>query len=290
VASGVALVFSGAGRRGARLVQLWLARATRIGCAELQHQYRAQDGGCPSSHALNLPGYPAAFNGGLLLASSVGIIALMPQILLAHVLAAGDKGYVLCTEGLRLVPFAYLGAKHMVTGYDHLLFLVGVIFFLYRLRDTVLYVTLFAVGHTVTLLAGVLGHVAVNPYLIDAIIGFSVVYKGLDNLGALKRVLGFQPSTRASTMLFGLCHGLGLASKLIDFELAGDGVVANLLAFNVGVEVGQVLALTAILVAMGFWRRTPSFVQHASAANVVLIAAGLVLVAYQVAGLLNGGA
>jgi hypothetical protein len=254
----------------------------------LEHQYRAQDGGCPSWHAINVPENPAPFNGGLRLPGSLGIIARMPPILLAHVLAAGDKGYVLCTEGLRLVPFAYLGAKHMVTGYDHLLFLVGVIFFLYRLRDTVLYVTLFAVGHTVTLLGGVLGHVAVNPYLIDAIIGFSVVYKGLDNLGALKRMFGFQPSTRASTMVFGLCHGLGLASKLIDFELAGDGVVANLLAFNVGVEIGQVLALTAILVAMGFWRRTASFVRHANAANVLLIAAGLVLVAYQFAGFLKG--
>jgi hypothetical protein len=219
---------------------------------------------------------------------AVVLLALIfPAPALAHVIAAGDKGYVLCTYGLRLVPFAYLGAKHMVTGYDHLLFLVGVIFFLYRLRDTVLYVTLFAVGHTISLLAGVLAHMSVNVFLIDAIIGFSVVYKGLDNIGALKRWLGFQPSIRISTMVFGLCHGLGLASKLIDFELAGEGVVANLLAFNVGVEVGQILALAAILVAMGFWRRTPSFVKYATAANVVLIAAGVLLVAYQVAGFLG---
>jgi hypothetical protein len=178
----------------------------------------------------------------------------------------------------------------MVTGYDHLLFLVGVIFFLYRLRDTVMYVSLFAVGHTVTLLVGVLAHVTVNVFLIDAIIGFSVVYKGLDNIGALKRWFGFQPSTRVSTMVFGLCHGLGLASKLIDFELAGDGVVENLLAFNVGVEIGQIVALSGILVVMGFWRRTASFARYANAANVVLIAAGVLLVAHQMRGYLGAGA
>jgi hypothetical protein len=206
---------------------------------------------------------------------------LFPATAFAHVIAAGDKGYVMCTEGLRIIPFIYLGAKHMVTGYDHVLFLVGVIFFLYRLRDVALYVTLFAAGHTVTLLAGVLAHVTVNPYLIDAVIGFSVAYKGLDNLGIWERSLGFQPSIKASTAIFGLCHGLGLATKLQDFELTGDGLVANLVSFNVGVEVGQILALSAILIAMQAWRRTPSFIRHASAANVALVLAGILLMGYQ---------
>jgi hypothetical protein len=163
-----------------------------------------------------------------------------------------------------------------------------VIFFLYRFREIALYVTLFAVGHSVTLLAGVLAHVSVNAYLIDVIIGFSVAYKGLDNIGYLAKWFGRQPSIRASTMVFGLCHGMGLASKLQDFELSGDGLVANLVSFNVGVEAGQLLALSAILIAMSYWRRSPSFVRHANAANYVLVGAGLVLVAYQFNGYLTG--
>jgi hypothetical protein len=213
-------------------------------------------------------------------------LTLIPVPALAHIIAKGDKGYVMCTEGFRLIPFAYLGAKHMVTGYDHLLFLVGVIFFLYHLRDIALYVTLFAVGHSITLLSGVLAHVTVNTYVIDAIIGFSVAYKGLDNVGAWKRWLGVQPSIKLSTMVFGLCHGLGLASKMLDFDLSGEGVVSNLVAFNVGVEVGQLLALSIILIAMSYWRRMPSFVRYANAANMVLVAAGVVLIAYQVSGFL----
>jgi hypothetical protein len=212
---------------------------------------------------------------------------LFPVAALAHVVAPGDKGYVMCTEGLRIVPFIYMGAKHMVTGYDHLLFLVGVIFFLYRLNEIALYVTLFALGHSITLLTGVLAHVSVNTYAIDAIIGFSVAYKGLDNIGYLERWFGTQPSIRASTTVFGLCHGMGLASKLQDFELSGDGLVANLVSFNVGVEVGQLLALSAILIVMSYWRRSPTFVRYANAANYALIAAGVMLVAYQFDGFLT---
>ena len=209
---------------------------------------------------------------------------LVPRDAFAHGVTAGDKGYILETFGTRIIPFMYLGAKHMVTGYDHLLFLLGVIFFLYRLKDIAVYVTLFAVGHSLTLLFGVLTGVSVNAYLIDAIIGFSVVYKSLDNLGAFKRWFGVQPNTKAATMIFGLCHGFGLATKLLDFEMATDGLVPNLLAFNVGVEMGQLLALSAILIAMSYWRRTTAFMRHAYTANVVIMSAGFLLVGYQLAG------
>ena len=208
----------------------------------------------------------------------------MPAVALAHGVTAGDKGYIQETFGTRIIPFMYLGAKHMVTGYDHLLFLLGVIFFLYRLKDIGVYVTLFAVGHSLTLLFGVLTGVSVNAYLIDAIIGFSVVYKALDNLGAFKRWLGVQPSTKAATMIFGLFHGLGLATKLLDFEMASEGLVPNLLAFNVGVEIGQLLALSAILIAMGYWRRSTGFMRHAYTANVTIMTSGFLLVGYQLAG------
>jgi hypothetical protein len=126
----------------------------------------------------------------------------------------------------------------MVTGYDHLLFLVGVIFFLYRLRDIGAYVTLFAVGHSVTLLYGVLSGTHVNPYIVDAIIGLSVAYKALDNLGAFQRWIGFRPNPKAAVLIFGLFHGFGLATKLQAFNLSERGLVPNMLAFNVGVELG----------------------------------------------------
>jgi len=215
---------------------------------------------------------------------ALALIVAVPAEALAHGVALGDKGYIQSIVGVHLIPFAYLGAKHMVTGYDHLLFLLGVIFFLYRLREVALYVTLFAVGHSVTLLFGVLTGVSVNAYLIDAIIGLSVVYKALDNLGAYQRWFGFQPDTRVATLVFGLFHGFGLATKILDFEMSPSGMVPNLLAFNVGVEIGQLLALSGILLFMSHWRDTRSFLRHAYTANVAVMSAGFVLMGYQLAG------
>jgi hypothetical protein len=220
----------------------------------------------------------------LRLAAATLIFSLIAGAAWAHGVAEGDKGFIQESSGVLFAPFVYLGAKHMVTGYDHLLFLAGVIFFLYRLKDISLYVTMFAVGHSATLLLGVLTGISVNAYLIDAIIGLSVVYKALDNLGAFQRWFGVQPNAKAATLIFGLFHGFGLATKLQDFELARDGLIPNLLAFNLGVELGQILALSLILIAMGFWRRTPSFWKHAYAANVALMAAGFVLTGYQLVG------
>jgi len=203
---------------------------------------------------------------------------------MAHAVAAGDRGYIMCGTGVRLLPFAYLGAKHMVTGYDHLLFLCGVIFFLYRARDIATYVTLFALGHSATLLLGVLMKVGFNTHMIDAIIGLSVAYKAVDNIGLVKQWFGFQPNAKLATMFFGLCHGFGLATRMLDFQLARDGLVGNLIAFNVGVEVGQLLALSAILIAMSYWRRSASFTRSAYGANLGLTAAGAALIVYQLAG------
>jgi HupE/UreJ protein len=202
--------------------------------------------------------------------------------LAAHGVSASDHDLI--TQGRQLAVFIYLGAKHMVTGYDHLLFLFGVIFFLYRLREVATYVTLFAVGHSVTLLYAVISGTHVNPYLIDAVIGFSVVYKALDNIGGFQRLLGFQPDTRLAVLIFGFFHGLGLGTKLQDFSLSADGLIPNIVAFNVGVELGQLLGLSAILIAMGFWRRSPGFVRHAYAANVIVMTCGFILVGYQLAG------
>ncbi len=230
---------------------------------------------------MKLPIYlPPKLTALLLIVTSVAL----PATAFAHGVTKGDAGYIQTVSGILLFPFAYLGAKHMVTGYDHLLFLFGVIFFLYRLKDIGIYVTLFAVGHSTTLIFGVLTGISVNAFLVDAIIGFSVVYKALDNLGAFERWLGWQPSTKAATLIFGLFHGFGLATKILDFRFSQDGLVPNLIAFNFGVEIGQVLALSAILIAMSYWRRTTSFSRHAYSANVVLMALGFLLAGYQVAG------
>jgi hypothetical protein len=202
----------------------------------------------------------------------------------AHGVAAADKSFLESSTGMQIVPYIYLGAKHMVTGYDHLLFLVGVIFFLYRLRDVAGYVTLFAIGHSVTLLYGVLSGTHVNSYLVDAIIGFSVIYKALDNLGAFRQWFGVQPDARAAVLVFGFFHGFGLATKLQDFSLSKDGLVPNIIAFNIGVEIGQILALSAILLAMNFWRSARVFERQAYAANVVLMTAGFILLGFQLTG------
>jgi hypothetical protein len=202
----------------------------------------------------------------------------------AHGVSGKDAVFLQGLQGRAIGPLLYLGAKHMVTGYDHLLFLVGVIFFLYRLKDVVQYVSLFTIGHSVTLLVGVLGGVRANPYLIDAIIGFSVVYKAFENMDGFRRYFGFQPNTRVAVLIFGLFHGFGLATKLQDFALAPNGLVANILSFNVGVEIGQGLALTAILIGLTYWRTRSGFLRHAFAANAVVMACGFLLVGYQLSG------
>ncbi|MCZ8186325.1 MAG: HupE/UreJ family protein [Beijerinckiaceae bacterium] len=214
---------------------------------------------------------------------ALGLLAL-PGHALAHAVAEGDKGYIQEITGVHFIPFMYLGAKHMMTGYDHLLFLAGVIFFLYRLNHIAIYVTLFAIGHSTTMILGVYYNIAISAYIIDAIIGFSVVYKALDNMGAFQRWFGFQPNTKAATLIFGLFHGFGLAAKVQEYQIAKDGLLTNLIAFNIGVELGQLLALGAILIAMSYWRRSTGFWRHAYTANVAMMSAGFILMGMHIAG------
>lgn len=204
--------------------------------------------------------------------------------ILAHGVDDKTRIFLEQNTGVQFIPFIYIGAKHMFTGYDHILFLVGVIFFLYKSRDVLLCVSMFTIGHSITLLWGVLGDIQVNPYLIDAIIGFSVIYKGFDNLGGFKRLLGKQPSTKLAVLIFGLFHGFGLATKLQEFELDADGLVANMIAFNIGVELGQFMALAFIVIAINFWRKSPSFQRFAITTNTLLMSAGLMLVGLQLTG------
>ncbi len=224
---------------------------------------------------------------------SVAIVAVFlcmtasfPIAASAHGVSGEDAAFIESNQGANIVSFLYLGAKHMVTGYDHLLFLLGVIFFLYKLKDVAWYVSLFTVGHSITLLVGVLGGIHANAYIVDTIIGLSVVYKAFDNMGGFKKFLGFQPNMQVAVTVFGLFHGFGLATKLQEFTLAKEGLVTNILSFNAGVEIGQILALTAVLLFLSYWRLNKNFLQHAFVANTVIMVGGFLLMGYQISGFL----
>src|SRR4051812_2349644 len=218
------------------------------------------------------------------IAAIVVLALVLPDSVSAHNVSKRDASFVGSNTGRAIVPFLYLGAKHMVTGYDHLLFLVGVIFFLYKLKDVVQYVSLFTIGHSATLLLGVLGHVHANPYVVDAIIGFSVVYKAFDNMDGFKRLLGFQPNTKIAVLIFGLFHGFGLATKLQELALSQNGLIPNIVSFNVGVEIGQMLALAAVFIGLSYLRTRAGFLRHAFVTNTFLIVGGFLLVGYQITG------
>lgn len=218
------------------------------------------------------------------------ILLILPLLVaapaLGHDLSDDNAAYVRELAGPAFLPFLYLGAKHMFTGYDHLLFLLGVIFFLYRPRDIVLYVTLFTIGHSMTLLLGVALDWSVSSHLVDALIGLSVVYKGFENIGGFRYLVGYEPDTRLAVMVFGLCHGLGLATRLQAYMGDGEGLWTNLLGFNIGVELGQLLALGLILSLLLLWRRRAGFAAGAFALNTALMAAGFTLAGYQFTGYL----
>lgn len=199
----------------------------------------------------------------------------------AHNIADGDAAFVAGNAGAAIFPFIYLGAKHMVTGYDHLLFLAGVVFFLSRPGQIIQYVTLFAIGHSITLIFGVLADINANAYLIDAVIALSVVYKALENMGALDRLGRWHPDTRLAVLIFGLFHGFGLATSLQELELHPDGLIINLISFNIGVEIGQIIGLSLIVAAFSLWRKHPSFASTAFISNAVLMSAGFMLLIYQ---------
>ncbi len=212
---------------------------------------------------------------------ATGFLALFAVSAFGHTIEGSDANFVQAIDGPAVAPFMYLGAKHMVTGYDHLLFLVGVIFFLYRPKHVVQYVTLFAIGHSITLLFGVLADLRVNAYIIDAIIGLSIVYKAFENLDGFKRLFGIEPNTKIAVFVFGLFHGLGLATKLQEFTISDNGLVTNIISFNVGVEIGQILALSAVLILLSIWRTNESYLRHAFATNTVLMTGGFLLAGFQ---------
>lgn len=220
----------------------------------------------------------------LLAAGLILLAAALASPLQAHPMDEQNAAFVQAVDGVAIFPFMYLGAKHMVTGYDHILFLVGVIFFLYKLTDVVLYVSLFTLGHSATLLVGVLGNIGANAYLVDAVIGLSVAYKAFDNMGGFERLFHVRLNPKGAVLVFGLFHGFGLATKVQEFTLSETGLIANMLSFNVGVELGQIFALTIVLIGFGYWRHRSSFQRNAFVTNAALMTAGFVLAGNQMLG------
>ncbi len=215
---------------------------------------------------------------------TVPLISLFGTVVYAHGVDENTQTFLLGNSGIAFGPFLYIGAKHMITGYDHLLFLVGVIFFLFKPKEVLLYVSFFTIGHSITLLFGVLTDITINSYLIDAIIALSIVYKGFDNLGGFKSFFNKQPNTKAAVLIFGLFHGFGLASKLQEFKFDREGLFTNLIGFNIGVEIGQFIALAVVLILITSWRRHPSFMRFSTITNTALMASGFLLLGFQLTG------
>lgn len=210
------------------------------------------------------------------------LLAILPGASLAHNVTERDAALIVGKTGSQFLLYTYLGAKHMVTGYDHVLFLLGVIFYLTNLRQIALFVSLFALGHSLTLIGGILLATQVNPYLVDAVIGLSVAYKGFDNLNGFTALFGQRPDEKLAVFVFGLFHGLGLATKLQDLGLSPDGLLVNLISFNLGVELGQLMALVVIVFLLRRLTRAPENDRFGNIVNAALVVAGFALMSYQI--------
>jgi hypothetical protein len=219
----------------------------------------------------------------------LGAVYIFVGVAHGHDVSASDRALLAEKSGFQFLLYGWLGAKHMITGYDHLLFLLGVIFYLNKLKDVAVLVSLFAIGHTITLLSAVLLQLNVNVYIVDAIIGLSVAYKGFDNLGGFKRLFGETPDERTAIFVFGLFHGLGLGSKLQDLGLKEDGLIVNLLAFNIGVEAGQFAALIIMFLMLRFLAPIKGSRIFRLALNTGLIFIGLALMVLQLAKMVTSG-
>ena len=215
-------------------------------------------------------------------AGSILACVLLTLTASAHGISDADKQGIL--EGGNL-EYIKLGATHMLTGYDHLLFLFGVMFFLTRFGDIVKFITAFTLGHCVTLIFATLLHIKANFYLIDAVIALTVCYKAFDNLDGFKKYIGIaSPNLLGAVTLFGLIHGFGLSTRLQQLPLGQDGLVLRILSFNLGVELGQIVALSGMWVVLSSWRKTDSFVKFSKVANAGLMFAGLLLLLMQLHG------
>lgn len=213
---------------------------------------------------------------------TIGFLAILPFALAAHDVTSADQE-VLLNGGLW--AYLWVGAKHMLTGYDHLLFLTGVIFYLSGFRDIVRFITAFTIGHSITLIGATYLGFRVDEHFIDAVIALSVLYKGFENLGGFDRFFGRSgPNLLLMVFSFGLIHGLGLSTRLQSFDLGAEQFLAKIISFNVGVELGQVLALIPIVLIINRWKTLKSYDAFYRSVNWYLIIAGVFLFLYQMYG------
>lgn len=200
----------------------------------------------------------------------------------AHGVTTADKDAILAGGNFE---YLLLGAKHMLTGYDHLLFLFGVMFFLTKFGEIVKFITAFTVGHCLTLVFATLLHIQANYFLVDAVIALTVCYKAFDNLDGFRKWIGTTPpNLLGAVFFFGLIHGFGLSTRLQQLPLGRDGLVLRILSFNVGVEVGQILALVVMGLILASWRKSSRFLQFSRVANTALMIAGALLLLMQLHG------
>lgn len=215
------------------------------------------------------------------------ILLLFPVLAMAHGVSAGDQE-ILNNGGL--LSYIYVGAKHMVTGYDHLLFLAGVIFYLQGFKDIVRFITVFTIGHSITLIGATYLGIQANEHLIDAVIALSVLYKGFENLGGFEKYFKSKsPNLLFMVFIFGLIHGFGLSTRLQSFDVGTSQFLAKIVSFNIGVELGQILALIPIVFIITKWQNKKSYAAFYKAANLYLVIAGIGLFIYQIYGYLYGG-
>ncbi|MEL6356261.1 MAG: HupE/UreJ family protein [Bacteroidota bacterium] len=210
----------------------------------------------------------------------------LPLLLLAHGVSSTDQAIL--ANG-NLLSYIWVGAKHMVTGYDHLLFLAGVIFYLNGFKDIVRFITAFTIGHSITLISATYLGIKANEHLIDAVIALSVLYKGFENLGGFKKIFKVEsPNLLLMVFIFGLIHGFGLSTRLQSFDMGNDLFLAKIVSFNIGVELGQIAALIPIVFIITRWKSLKSYGAFYKAANTYLIIAGIGLFIYQMYGYFAG--
>jgi len=213
------------------------------------------------------------------------IFCSLPILLAAHGVSDADQA-ILANGGL--LAYILVGAKHMVTGYDHLLFLAGVIFFLKDFKDIVRFITVFTIGHSITLTGATYLGIRADEHLIDAVIALSVLYKGFENLGGFDKLKVKSPNLLLMVFLFGLIHGFGLSTRLQSFDMGNTQFLAKILCFNVGVELGQITALIPIVFLITRWRKLKSYDAFYKAVNTYLVIAGVGLFFWQLYGYFNG--
>lgn len=211
-------------------------------------------------------------------------LLLLPLLAVLHGVSSSDQA-ILDNGGL--LSYVYVGGKHMITGYDHLLFLAGVVFYLTGFKDIIKFVSIFTIGHSITLIGATYLGIKADEHLIDAVIALSVLYKGFENLGGFKKLQLKSPNLLLMVLIFGLIHGLGLSTRLQSFEVGTEQFLAKIISFNIGVELGQVLALIPIVFLITQWKKYNSYTAFYKAANLYLVIAGIGLFIYQIYGYMN---